>query len=351
MTCPKARPRKWPGIAAATLVVAAAGCGAPGTSLESTPEVVLQAVGAALHSPVWSYRTSTLLALTDDHRLAEIPNPSGPALAGTRLSAPMAVGRNLQISQQDDRHVFVPQPDRDRVAVVDLVSLREIDDFDAGPAPAYLSEDAGMRVLLALSADGSSVTPVDQYGFRKLPTAKIIGDPADTVEGANRGREIDYHLYGPSGIRYYKGPSSPPTEHGSLRMDVAVSAGDGAQVTRSYVARHNDGTLYAVDSGRGGEGLQVLASARLPSPIRYLGTDDTRIYAATDRELVVLETASFTGFPDGIIPVIRVTNYRAALPAGPVGAAPLSGMALGTHRVFLTLAGAPYVISIAKPHL
>ncbi len=108
--------------------------------------------------------------------------------------------------------------------------------------------------------------------------------------------------------------------------------------------------LYAVDSRRGGDGLQVLASARLPSPIRDLGTDDTRIYAATDHQVVVLETASFTGFPQQKIPVIRVIDYRAGLP-GAIQWAQLSGMAVGPHRVYLTLAEAPYVVSIAKPRL
>jgi hypothetical protein len=328
-----------------------AGCSAPGASLEAAPEVTLSSVGAVLHDPVWSYRFHALVALTDDRRLADITDPLSATDTRTRLSAPLAAGRNLQISQKDDRQVFVPQPDRGSVAVVDLATLRQVGEFDAGPAPAYLSEDAGMRVLLALSADGLSVTPVDQYGFRKLPTAKVTGGPADTIDGANRGRDIDYHLYGPSGIRYYKSPSSPPEEHGSLRMDVAVSAGDGTQVTRSYVAGRDDNVLYAVDSRQGGEGLHVLASTRLPSAIRYLGTDDSRIYAATDRELVVLETATFTGFPRGTIPVIRVVNYRAGLPSGPVQAAPLSGMAMGPHRVFLTMSGKPYVVSVAKPHL
>ena len=121
-----------------------------------------------------------------------------------------------------------------------------------------------MRILLALSADGRSVTPVDQYGLRKLPTARIPNDPADSIDGANRGREIDYHLYGPSGIRYYEGPSSPPEEQGSLHMDVAVSAGDGTAVERSYVAGHDSNVLYALDSRRGEDGLQVLGSAGLP---------------------------------------------------------------------------------------
>lgn len=68
--------------------------------------------------------------------------------------------------------MLVPEPSRDKVAVIDLDSLLPLDEFDAGPAPAYISEDAGMRVLLALSADGSSVTPVDEYGFVNWPLPK-----------------------------------------------------------------------------------------------------------------------------------------------------------------------------------
>lgn len=331
-------------------LVLAAGCAAPGASLGAAPDVVGWSVGAPLREPVWSYRTHALVALAADHRLAAVTAGDRPGEAKTRFSAPMAVGRNLQISQKDDRIVFVPQPERGRVAEVDLENLRQVGDFDAGPAPAYLSEDAGLRTLLALSADGTSVTPVDQYGFRKLPTAAIAGDRADTIDGANRGREIEYHAYGPSGIRHYQGFSSPAEERGSLGINVAVSAGDGAAATRSYVAGHDDDTLYAVDSGRGGDGMTVLASARLPAPVRELGTDDTRIYAATDNEVVVLQTATFTGFPDRKIPVIRVIGYRAGLPPA-AQSAPLSGMAVGPHRVYLTLADAPYVVGVAKPRL
>lgn len=341
--------RRW-SVAVAAGIVAIAGCSAPGSSLESAPAVSLAAVGATLHDPVWSYHDDDLLGLTEDHRLAAITY-TGPGTAHTRLSAPMGSGRNLQISQKDDRHVFVPQPERGKVAVVDIATLQPVADFDAGPAPSYLAEDAGMRVLLALAADGSSVTPVDQYGFRKLPTATYTGESADTIDGSNRGRAIEYHLYGASGIRYYKGSTSPPEERGSLPMAVAVWAGDGTQVTRSYVAGRDDKVLYAVDSRRGGEGLEVLARTELSSPIRYLGTDDTRIYAATDRDVTVLETASFTGFPNGSIRVIRTIDYRTGLPAGPVASAPLSGMAIGPKRVYLTLRDQPYVISVAKPHL
>lgn len=341
-----------PGRRLATLcaVLAAAACSAPGTSSESAPEVLVWRVGAALHKPVWSYHSHALVALTDDQRIAEVAPGPGPDDATTRLSEPMSAGRNLQISQKDDRVVFVPQPDRNKVAVVNLDTLRQVRDFDAGPAPAYLSQDAGLRVVLALSSNGTSVTPVDQYGFRKLPTAGITGDPADRIDGANRGRQIDYHLYARSGVRYYQGSSSPPEQRGALNMDVAVSAGDGTAVSRSYVAGHDSNVLHAVDSRRGGRGMEELATASLPSPVRELGTDDTRIYAATDHQVVVLETASFTGFPQHRIPVIRVIDYRTRLP-GAVQSAPLSGMAVGPHRVYLTFAGAPYVVGVSKPDL
>lgn len=327
-----------------------AGCAAPGSSLQSAPGVVVWSVAAPLRDPVWSYGQHALVAATADHRLAEVTAGDHPGDANTRLSAPMAVGRNLQISQRNAAVVFVPQPERGKVAEVNLESLRQVGDFDAGPTPAYLAEDAGLRTLLALSADGASVTPVDEYGFRELPTAPIAGAPADSIDGANRGREIEYHAYGPSGIRHYKGSSSPAEKRGSLAMDVAVSAGDGTAVTRSYVAGHDDATLYAVDSRRGGDGLKVLASTRLPGPIRELGTDDTRIYAATDHEVVALKTASFIGFPTRTIPVIRTIDYRSALPPA-ARSAPLSGMALAADRVYLTLAGVPYVVSVAKPRL
>ena len=335
-------------FAASAMVVA--GCSAPGTSVESAPEVTVTSVDVALNAPVWSYRRHTLVALTADGRLAEIADPAHPGHAVTRLSQAMAAGRNLQISRKDDRRVFVPEPRRGKVAVVDLASLDQSADFDAGPSPAYLSEDSGLRMLLALSADGSSVTPVDEYGYRELPTATINGGPSDTIDGANRGREIEYHVYGSSGIRYYKGPSSPPGEQGALPIDVASSAADGTAVTRIFVTRPDSDVLYAVDSRPGGEGLQVLAATQLPSPIRWIGTDDTRVYAATDQAVATLETASFTGYPLGSIPVLRMTNYRAALPESQRSAR-LSGMALGPHRVYLTFAGTPLVVSVAKPHL
>lgn len=329
----------------------AGGCSDPGQSADSGPEVTLTPVGSALHAPVWSYREHTLVAPTDDHRIAEISSPADPAATRTRLSTPLDAARNVQISERNDQRVFVPQSQRGTVAVVDLTSLQSVDEFHAGPAPSYVSEDAGQRVLLVLSADGSSVTPVNEYGFHQLPRASVAGEPATWIDGATRGRAIDYHLYGSSGIRYYKGPSSPAEERGSISLDVAAAASDRAKVTRTYVAPREEPVLYAIDSRRDGEGMTVVGSAELPSPIQYIGTDDTRIYAATSREIVVLETLSFAGYPHGTIPIIRTVDYRSVLPAGSAGSAPLSGMAIGPDRVYVTLAGQKYLVSVAKPRM
>ncbi len=72
--------------------------------------------------------------------------------------------------------------------------------------------------------------------------------------------------------------------------------------------------------------------------------------AATDRAVAVLETAGFTGFPHRQIPVIRTIDYGAGL-APDAQAALRSGMAVGPHRVYLTFAEAPYVVSVAKPRV
>jgi hypothetical protein len=123
-------------VPVAVSVIAAAGCAAPGSALEKSPEITVTTTGAALHDPVWSYRSDTLVGLTDDHRIADVSDLLGSGHATIRLSQPIAAGRNLQISRKDDRHVFVPEPQRGKVAVFDLATLRQVDEFDAGPAPA-----------------------------------------------------------------------------------------------------------------------------------------------------------------------------------------------------------------------
>ncbi len=206
-----------------------------------------------------------------------------------------------------------------------------------------------MRVLLALSADGSAVTPVEEYGYRKLPTAAVEG-AADTIDGANRGRAISYRSYGSKGIHYYQGPSSPPEERGSLNMDVAGSAGDGTQVMRGYVAGRHD--LYTPSIHGAAEGDWKCQAGR--GCRRRCVNSAPTTPASMPRPIVSWwrwKRRASTANPHGEIPVLHVTDYRASLPDGPLRSAPLSGMAIGPRRVYLTLLGATYVVSVAKPRL
>ena len=76
------------GVVGAVMAAAlTTGCSHPGASLESAPDVELWRAGAALHEPVWSYRMHSLVALTDDHRLAEVTAVPSPAETATSKSS------------------------------------------------------------------------------------------------------------------------------------------------------------------------------------------------------------------------------------------------------------------------
>jgi hypothetical protein len=73
-----------------TTVSVTAGCSLAGRPSGSGPEVSLWPVGAALHGPVWSYRTHSLIALTDDNRLAAASAGSRPGDASHRVYLTLA---------------------------------------------------------------------------------------------------------------------------------------------------------------------------------------------------------------------------------------------------------------------
>jgi hypothetical protein len=336
-----------------TVMVAVAGCSAPGAEFETMPFVEVQRIGAALHDPVWSFADQTLIGLTDDNRIAKADlSDIRDGVAHTSVSEPMAdLGKNLQISPIDDSLAYVAEPSRDRVAVVDLDSLEVTGSLDAGRSPSYLALDSGARILLALDADGATVTPVDLHRRTVLPDTVVQAGPDAELGGANRGRTIEFHVSGPEGIAHYQGLSAPAHNRGELDIGVQVAAGDGAKATRSYVAEKGTDRLLAIDSERDGKGLTIVGSVHLGEMVRYLGTDDTRIYAVTDNQLVVLATNSFTGYDGGSIPVLRTVEFRSALPDGVPRSAQITGITIGPDRAYLTVADQPYVIGVAKPHV
>jgi hypothetical protein len=346
-------------VALATVgLVVLAGCSRPPfdpTERDLAAPVVALRIDEPVHAPVWWRDGQALLALTDDSRIAKIVpvwGPDAPFAARTVLSEPFPdVGENIMPSPTDEAVAFLPQPRLGRVAVIDIATLRQVGTLRAGPAPSYLAVDSGSKVLLALSEDGSTVTSVDLLDDEVLATNAVWFGPEAEVDGPPRGRLIEFHVVGPAGVAHYKGAAGEVERLGRIPLSGGSSATDRIDVSRVYVAERDTDRLVAVGTPPTADGLEVIAEARLGEPVEHLAVDEARIYAATATTMTVFETNSFEGYPDNSFPVLARIDYRTALEDEALEAAPLSGIAVGMTRVYLSLEGEPYLVSIAKPPL
>jgi len=336
-------------VLVATVPVLVAGCSTAGRAGPG-PAVVVAHSGAALHEPVWSAGTHALLALTDDGRVARVDPGGAGRPASSTVSAPLGrLGEDVVDDPDDPTKAFVAQPDEGRVLVLDATDLRPVGSMVLGPEPDYLATDDGARTLLALSEDRATVSGVDLGNQRPLPPQDVHASHDAELDGAARGRPVEYHVLGSDGITHYKGAPGPVEETGRIDVRAGHSAGDEVKVDRLYVAERDSDRLLAVETPPDREGLSVVATADLGSPVRAVGTDETRVYAATDDALVVFETASFSGYPDGHLHRIATIPFRDALPDGPARSASVSGLAVGPDRIWLTLDGQDTVVGIARP--
>ncbi len=338
-----------------------AGCSAPYAAPASAAPVVVLRIATPVHEPVWSDSAQVLLALTADSRIARIDPGGSPDTAAaaptttpvpTVLSGPFPdVGKNISISPTGADVVYLPQPELDRVAMVSVADLRQVGTIAAGPSPSYVAADFGSKVLLALSEDGSTATPVDLQDGTVLPSQDMRAGPAAELNGPKRGRLVEYHVAGPEGITHYKGGPLSVADQGEIAIDAEKTTGDLVKVSRLYVAERGTDRLLAVDSKRGDDGLELVGQAGVGEPVHYLGADETRIYAATENKVVVFETDSFEGYRNGVIPVVETVDFRSALAGDAARNAPLSGLAVGRDHIYLTLQGQPYVLAVAKPRI
>lgn len=338
----------------------AAGCTAADAAPESTPEVAVLRADASVHEPVWSEEAHALLALSEEEpRIVKVdPTVSGGRLTARTTSSPRypGMGENLATGATGKGVVYLPRPGAGRVTVVDTGTLRRTGSLYAGPAPSYVSHDAGADVLLALSEDGATLTGVDLQpqpeGAPHVVTRKQVRlSPLGEVDGPDRGHLVEYYTVGPERITHYKGGANEVEKTDDIAFRAETTVDDLLKVTRLYAAEKGTDRLAAIDVKPGGEELHRVAESRLGAPVRHLGVDRDRLYAATATTLVVLATDSYEGYPDGRFSEVKTIDFRAALERAELRTAPLSGLAVGAERVYLTLGGVPYVLSIAKPSL
>ncbi|MGH3620332.1 MAG: YncE family protein [Sciscionella sp.] len=331
-----------------------AACSEASGSPAAEPPIVALRIDAPVHAMVWSDSARVLLALTADGRIARI-DPAGQSstapTARTTLSAPFPdVGEDLVTRATAGGRGYLPQPHLGRIALVNIGNLRQVGTLQAGPSPSFLAVNSGSDTLLALSEDRSTVTPVDLHDHKALPAQHVHAGAEAELDAAKRGRRIDYHVAGPGGITHYKGNPGAVENESEIAVSAEKTAGDLTKSSRLYVAEKGSDRLLAVDSKRTEEGLEVVAHASLGEPVHDLGVDDTRIYAATEHTLVVLETNSYEGYHDQMFTIVTTIDFRNALPREARNA-PLSGLAVGRDRVYLSLEGQVDVVSIAKPSI
>jgi hypothetical protein len=250
------------------------GCAATGGSSSLSASVVAVRVGVPVDVPTWSAHARALFALTDDHRVARIDLSqqwNGSPTAHTMVSAPFAdVGENL-VTRVSGTGVYVPQPHLGRVVVVGETDLRPVSALRAGPSPSWLAVDSGADDLLALSQDHSRVTPVDLHDNAVAPSQAVQAGADAEVDGAQRGRRIDFHLTSAAGIVHYKGDPGSIHSEGQLAIRTEKAVGDPTKSSRLYAAEKGTDRLLAVDSQRSGHGLEVVAQAHVGDPVGVCG--------------------------------------------------------------------------------
>lgn len=351
--------RRAVGLSAA-VVALAAGCTAADAAPDSAPQVALLRLDAPVREPIWSEEARGVVALAEaEPRLVKFtPASSGGRLtARTTVSAPLpGLGENLAPSATGKEVVYAPRPGAGRVEVVDVGTLRVEGSLRAGESPSFVAVDTGADVLLALSEDGSTVTGVDvQPDPGEDPTVVTRNEvrlgPAGQVAGPVRGRLIEFHTVGPDLVSHYKGAVDEVKKTAAIAFRAETAIGDLVKVSRLYAAEKGTDRLVAIDSSPGGDELMVVARAHLGKPVLHLGVDANLLYAATEDRLVVLETNSYEGYTDEKFTVVESIDYRAALKNPELRKAPVSGLAVGPERVYLTLRGVPYALGIAEPEL
>ena len=342
-------------VAGLCLLSLLGGCG--GGASAQPEEMVLLRLDAPLRDPRWTKGQDFALALREDEpRVVKLPvsaGASGETTLGPGEITPSEgiEGTSASVAPNPRRtdEAYLPQPDLGRIVQIDTSDLRTARGFDLDEPPQWAAVHPGSQTLFALSEDGSTVSVLDLEDPGKLdleePGAPIgfrvgAGEGA-RIEAPERGLEPQFWLWGPNGISHYAG--SPPEPKVSMPINAASFALDADTAQRAYVGEGGSGRVVALEGDAAGmlDGrLREVAEQDLGGAAEYLDTEELWLIAATRDRLVQMKRDDLT--------VVESTDFGGFLRQEGLGEARVSGMTVTRDRVYLTLEGEPYMLSIRK---
>ena len=339
--------RRPAGVAAFVAVVCLVlyGCAGGEASGDEGAGELLEANGP-LKELVWNGASKTLYGIREDEERVVELDPE--ALAGIEFDGKRpdavastqktGVGENLALDPRTPSKLYVPQPDPGRVRVTraeDVGGL--VQTFEAGVAPGRVAVDRRSDVLYALSKDGSTVTRVDLGGNEVTAERDFGPGRATLIEAPGEGSGALWAA-GPGGVALYGGPSLEPV--GRTSLDAAGLAVSAQNPERAYVTQPGEGRVVAVEPRSGG-GLGVVDEAEVGSGARHAVADGDRLYVATDDAVEVLASDDLS-----TVETIELSAFRGR---GPLERVEPSALAVGSDKIYLALAGEPYVLALDKP--
>lgn len=334
-------------LLAGFLCLVSVGCGPQG-GVEGETGLQLLETDSPLKSPIWSSEGQAVYAIHQDgDRLvrAEIGGeaPEGEEVRQvTTLTAGLdgGIGENLAADLPGEGSVYVPQPEADRVVVVDREALGVVRTHDVGPAPERVALDArggtpaGDNVLFALGAGHSRITGTNLESGEIVFREDARTSEDTLIEAARTGANAELWTAGPEGVSYYS--------VGGLRQPIALDRGATAlavqpgDATLAFIGGA-DGTI-AVARATSTSGMNVGEEETIEGGIEVLTAEEGSLYAATAGRLVVLD-------PEGLEQrrTIEFADARQDL----ADAVP-SGIAAGEQSVYVTFEDQPYMLEIEK---
>lgn len=329
-------------VLALALLFALAGCS---SASGSGGPVRVYETAAPLRDPVWAPQERVLLALREDgRRLFRLDPESGAVVRSRRLAK--EAGSNMAPHPEEPGRLYVPQPGAGRVLLIDPSTLEVRRRIEAGEAPDGVEVHPTSDTLLVLEEGGGEVLGVDLITRAVEFRVRVGGGPGIFLREAEESQDPAFWTVGPGGVAHYRGdPPRLRVERGVRVSGEALASNlEASQMayagTVSGEALLLEGDPEGLLEGR----LEVIRRTRLGEPAEYMESEakeELRVYAATRSRLVVLDSET--------LEVEATRSFGPALRERGLEGAELSGMTVGEERVYLTLRGEPYLISVPKP--